>query len=84
MESRYTIIYTSRMERAKLFRNGQSQAVRLPKKLRFEGTEVYARGLGGAVILLPVADPWGPLRQSLDLFTDDCLEQRPEQLGQKR
>ncbi len=38
---------------AKLFRNGRSQAVRLPADLRFEGTEVYIRRdpLTGDVVL---------------------------------
>ena len=72
------------MERAKLFKNGQSQAVRLPKHLRFEGTEVFARKLGTAVILLPVNDPWGPLRQALSGFSDDFLSERAEPAVQER
>jgi len=72
------------MERAKLFKNGQSQAVRLPKHLRFEGTEVFARKLGTAVILLPVHDPWGPLRQALGGFSDDFLSERAEPALQER
>ena len=39
--------------RAKLFRNGRSQAVRLPKAFRFEGDEVTVRREGEAVILEP-------------------------------
>jgi antitoxin VapB len=72
------------MERAKLFKNGQSQAVRLPKHLRFEGTEVFARKLGTAVILLPVNDPWGSLRQALGGFSDDFLSERAEPALQDR
>ena len=41
--------------RAKLFSNGRSQAVRLPKQFRFQGTEVAIRKEGKAVILEPVA-----------------------------
>lgn len=66
------------MERAKLFKNGQSQAVRLPKHLRFEGVEVYARRLGNAVILLPVDDPWGPLREALSAFSEDFMAEREQ------
>lgn len=40
--------------RAKLFQNGRSQAVRLPKAFRFEGEEVTVRREGDAVILEPV------------------------------
>jgi antitoxin VapB len=39
---------------AKLFRNGRSQAVRLPKEFRFEGSEVSVRREGDAVILEPL------------------------------
>lgn len=39
--------------KAKLFRNGRSQAVRLPRECRFEGTEVEIRREGEAVILTP-------------------------------
>ena len=39
---------------AKLFRNGRSQAVRLPKEFRFEGEEVSIRREGENVVLAPV------------------------------
>jgi len=42
------------LARAKLFQHGGSQAVRLPKAFRFEGTEVTVRREGDAVILEPV------------------------------
>lgn len=37
--------------KAKLFLHGRSQAVRLPKEFRFEGTEVYVRRVGDEVVL---------------------------------
>ena len=40
------------MESAKLFKNGRSQAVRLPKAYRFEGNEVYVKKVAGGVLLL--------------------------------
>jgi antitoxin VapB len=40
--------------RGKLFRNGRSQAVRLPKEFRFEGDEVSLRREGDAVIMEPI------------------------------
>ncbi len=70
------------METAKLFRNGRSQAVRLPKKYRFEGTEVYIKKIGDAVVLLPVTDSWNSLFDSLKMFSEDFMqarEQPPEQ-----
>jgi antitoxin VapB len=44
------------LKKASLFMNGRSQAVRLPKEFRFEGTHVYARKEGNRVILSPVDD----------------------------
>ena len=37
--------------KAKLFMHGRSQAVRLPKEFRFEGTEVFVRRMGDEVVL---------------------------------
>jgi antitoxin VapB len=68
------------MDTAKLFRNGQSQAVRLPKQYAFPGIEVYVKKVAGVVMLMPKdGDPWEPFTRSLDLFTDDFLATRPEQ-----
>lgn len=64
------------MDRAKLFQNGQSQAVRLPKPLRFQGTEVYACRFGNGVLLTPINDPWGSLREALSSFSDDFMNER--------
>ena len=55
--------------RAKLFTHGGSQAVRLPKAFRFEGTEVSVRKDGEAVILEPVAarrETWEELIARMD------------------
>lgn len=41
------------METAKIFINGRSQAVRLPKAYRFEGNEVYIKKFSGGVLLIP-------------------------------
>lgn len=53
---------------AKLFQSGRSQAVRLPKALRFEGEEVIARRFGNGVLLLPVDAPWQLMQEALDEF----------------
>lgn len=64
------------MKKAKLFQNGQSQAVRLPKDCRFTGHEVYIKKVGGVVMLIPIDKPWQPLADSLALFSDDFLPDR--------
>jgi antitoxin VapB len=47
-------------KRAKLFMNGRSQAVRLPKEFRFEGKDVRIRRHGDGVLLEPVGPQVGP------------------------
>jgi antitoxin VapB len=42
---------------AKLFWNGRSQAVRLPKEFRFEGDRVRVSRLGAGVLLEPILEP---------------------------
>ena len=54
--------------RAKLFQHGGSQAVRLPKAFRFEGSEVTVRRDGDAVILEPVKQTRPPTREEMDAF----------------
>ena len=54
------------METAKLFRNGQSQAVRIPKEFRFEGTEVFIKKIGNAILLVPYRESWQTLFDSLN------------------
>ncbi len=62
------------MQTAKLFKNGRSQAVRLPKEYALPGKEVYVKKIDGVVVLIPKGgDPWGPLIDSLDKFSDDFM-----------
>lgn len=72
------------MKTAKLFQNGQSQAVRLPKEFRFEGDEVIIKRSGNAVILLPANHSWDVLLNSLDKFSDDFMDDRVQPLPQAR
>ena len=72
------------MNTAKLFTNGRSQAVRLPKDCRFDGSEVYIKKYGGMVMLLPKGDPWAPLIDSLEQFSDDFMDQRQQPEAQER
>ena len=54
--------------RAKLFLHGRSQAVRLPKEFRFEGTEVFVRRVGADVVLSK--QPKAPMQSLLDAVTE--------------
>ena len=53
------------MDTAKLFPNGRSQAVRLPKKYAFSGDEVFIKKISGMVVLIPKDDPWSRFRKAL-------------------
>ena len=68
------------MEYARIFTNGGSQAVRLPKSCRFESQEVLVHRIGKIVMLMPKDDPWGPMLQGLSMFTDDFLKEDIEDL----
>ena len=67
---------------AKIFKNGRSQAVRLPKEFRFEGTEVRIRKQGEKVILEPVKKSKWP-DGFWDIFTPDPQFDTPSPLHQK-
>ncbi len=72
------------MKTARIFANGRSQAVRLPKEFRFSGDEVYINKVQGIVMLIPKDDPWRPLVNSLEHFTEDFMEQREQPAPQNR
>lgn len=67
------------MMTAKLFENGRSQAVRLPKECRFSGEEVAVNKVGDVVMLIPKESKWSGFLESLNLFSDDFMEDGREQ-----
>jgi len=66
------------MKTAKLFKNGDSQAVRLPKEFRFAGKEVLVKRIGEAVVLLPKSRSWEALIGSLAKFPADFMREREQ------
>lgn len=69
---------------AKLFTSGRSQAVRLPKSLRFEGSEVIAKRFGNGVLLLPMDNPWLLMREALGEFEPGFTLEREQPAPQER
>lgn len=66
---------------AKLFQNGQSQAVRLPKEFRFPNLkEVIIKKVNGMVVLIPKNDTiiWDKMLDNLDEFSDDFMQERTQ------
>jgi antitoxin VapB len=72
------------MSTAKLFRNGQSQAVRLPKEFALPGHEVFVRRVGNAVLLVPKDDAWGQFETALRQFSDDFMNDRAQPSADER
>lgn len=72
------------MQTARLFRNGQSQAVRLPKEFRFNGDKVFIKKIGNAVVLIPYQNSWQSLFESLSQFSDDFMEHRDQPAEQQQ
>ena len=61
------------METAKVFENGRSQAVRLPKKYRFTTDEVVVQRLGYSLVLTPKDKLWESFLNGINSFTEDFM-----------
>ena len=62
------------MMTAKVFKNGRSQAIRLPKECRFSSDEVVVNKIGDMIILLPKQNKWESFMRAIDMFSDDFME----------
>ncbi len=62
------------MMTAKVFENGRSQAVRLPKECRFSSDEVMVNKIGDIVMLLPKNSKWDSFMKAIDMFSEDFME----------
>lgn len=73
------------MMTAKIFENGRSQAVRLPKEFRFSSDEVMINKIGDVVMLIPKTAKWESFRQAVDMFSVDYMvEGRGVQIIEER
>lgn len=72
------------MKKAKIFKNGNSQAVRLPKEFQFKAKEVYVQKTANGVLLLAPENPWDSFTKSLDKFTEDFMSDREQPGYDKR
>ncbi len=66
------------MDTAKIFKNGSSQAVRLPKSCKFNTDAVLAHKIGDVVLLFSPENAWDGLAKSLEYFTDDYMSSRDQ------
>jgi antitoxin VapB len=66
------------MDTARIFPSGRSQAVRLPKEYRFQGTDVIIKHFGNGVLLLPIDQSWAMLDAALEEFEPGFQLQREQ------
>ena len=71
------------MHKAKIFKNGQSQAVRLPKEFRFTTNEVNIIPLGNSIVIQPLLKTWkdvfDAIKPTNDFFNDERKDLPPQE-----
>jgi len=73
------------MEKAKIFINGRSQAVRLPKAFRFDGNEVYIKKTSEGVLLIPKENSlWDIWEQNLMKYEEPFIAKRNQPKNQQK
>lgn len=71
------------MTTAKVFMNGRSQAIRLPKEFRVKGGEVRLKRVPEGILILE-RDPWEICREACQELSDDFMKERVQPPPQKR
>ncbi len=70
---------------AKVFQNGKSQAIRIPKGFRVDSDEVLIEKKGDTLIIKPKSkNKWDKFFDSLGTFSDDFMSERVQPEQQKR
>jgi antitoxin VapB len=59
------------MKTAKVFKSGNSQAIRLPKEYRLESDEIFLNRIGNVLIIIPKDDPWSIFSQGIKEIGND-------------
>jgi antitoxin VapB len=73
------------MKTVKVFKSGNSQAIRIPKEYQVNEEELIINKIGNSIILFPRNDPWDLFKKSLSEFSDDFFaEGRKQPAMQKR
>ncbi len=75
--------YISPMTTAKVFKNGRSQAIRLPKKFRVKSSEVYLKRVPEGFVVLE-RDPWDICVEACQDLSDEFMKKRVQPLQKRR
>ena len=62
----------------RIFKNGNSQALRIPQEMRTDKKEYCINKIGDIFIAYPVDDPWASVRQVIGTFSTDFLSDREQ------
>jgi len=71
------------MQTVKVFKSGNSQAIRIPKEFAIDENELYIQKIGKSIILTSKDDLWKTFEESLDKFSDDVFTEGREQPEQQ-
>ena len=64
--------------KTRVFKNGNSQAVRIPSEMRTDRTEFLIQKIGEVYMVYPPDDPWLPTRMAIGTFSDDYMVDREQ------
>jgi len=67
------------MHTVKVFRSGNSQAIRIPKEYAIDDSELFIHKVGNSIILTSRDDLWSSFRNSINNFSDDLFLEGREQ-----
>ena len=62
--------------KTRVFKNGNSQALRIPQEMRTRNKEFYIQKIGDIYVAYPADDPWATVRQVIGTFPPDFMEDR--------
>jgi antitoxin VapB len=71
------------MQTAKVFKNGRSQAIRLPKEFRVESDEVYLKKTPEGFLVI-TRDPWELFYEAVEQLPDDFMAERTQPPVERR
>ncbi|MEC4883679.1 MAG: type II toxin-antitoxin system VapB family antitoxin [Scytonema sp. PMC 1070.18] len=66
------------MNTIQVITNGDKQTVILPKEFQLQGNEIYIKKIGNAVVLFSKENAWQTLFDSLNIFSEDFMENREQ------
>ena len=67
------------MPTVKVFKSGNSQAIRIPKEFSVKERELHIQKLDSSILLTSTSDIWNTFTEGLNDFTEDFMSEGREQ-----